>query len=130
MQKLPRLSDVRLVGTPHERSPHVVQDGKIGHAYDPFTKTMFEVWYSRHDRDWSGPETTVLFEVRELDKIYNFTREANGFMKEEDCWRFLTGFGPMQFDSLTAQHEPCTVVRYGKGIPDAFIRRGTIDISG
>jgi hypothetical protein len=92
----------------------------------------FMVLATKYNRVWPGHNSDVLFVVEGHGQSENFFGPLAlwGFYTEQECYDFLTGYGPKEYHSHDLQGNPISEVRERLNIPDAFITRYKENING
>lgn len=109
------------------RLPSVIERTELGTAVDPMSGDIWRVIACRHDTDWPGTENPTTFSCERFAR--GQWREAVGFFTESDCWQYLAGRTDQTYEITDQYGRDERIVRKGRGIPDAFIRREVAEIA-
>lgn len=102
------------------RDLNVVDRVELGTAYN-VEGGYWRVMATGHNREWPGSGDRMSFAC---ERVENGTVvEAVGFFSEEDCWNFLTGYGPKEYEVYETDGSTSKVVRDGRRIPDGLVKR-------
>lgn len=102
----------------------VVETIEIGKAWLPDGR-QYDVVAMRHNRCWTGTDSPITFAVYEhgIREEFRGIISAVGFLKEEECYDYLTAHGAREYYGRDNDGSVIRNVRQGLGIPHAYVVR-------